>query len=100
MITIDKKLIICLDECMEYTHLSHNTTVEAINQGMTRIVTPCVEFFSIYYTNKYSVFVVTKDETMSLNNMVNNKTIRYSQNATSMLLSGVFGMIKTEGSDF
>jgi hypothetical protein len=94
VILIQKELIICLDDSMKFTHKSHNSTIIAVWNDVDKIITPCAEFFSHYYTKRYMVYAITKDEKICLNEMILKNMVRPAQNAAAMLLSGCFGLIE------
>lgn len=85
-----KTLIILLNDDKNFTHISYNSTKKAINNEVDIIITPNVEFFSTAYINKYNVYVYDGENYICLNELVENKRVRYTQNASKMLLCGVF----------
>jgi hypothetical protein len=89
---MSKKIIISLDDDIEFTHVSYNATYKAVNQGVEIIITPCTTFFDIFWIiNKgYQVYTRNRKSEICLNDMFLKKEIRFAQNTASMLLSGCF----------
>lgn len=88
-----KVLIISLDDDIEFTHISYNSTMQAIKNNVELIITPNIEFFSTAYIDgRYGYKVIVRNETNSicLNNLLKTKRVRVAQNASKMLLNGVF----------
>jgi hypothetical protein len=85
---MSKKLIISLDDDIEFTHVSYNATWNAVNQGVETIITPCTTFFDNFWiiSKGYQVYARNKDKEICLNDM----DIKLSRNAATMLLSGCF----------
>ncbi len=97
-----KKLIISLDDDIQFTHLSYNSTYKAIQDNLEYIVTPCLVFFSTVYTcqrYEYQVYARNKKAEICLNDLMSKKEVRMAQSAFGMLLSGCFYPVAPEESE-
>jgi hypothetical protein len=98
---MSKILIVSLDDDIEFTHISYNATEKAVKQGVEKIVTPQIHFFSNYYVAKgYKVYARDSKIEICLNDMIERKEVRAAQNASSMLLSNCFAIIPENSSGF
>lgn len=88
-----KQLIIYFDATRDKVeHYSFNKAQDAINRDEPYITTFVPHFFSQLFVHRgYEVIARFYDRDISLNQLMENKQLRYAQNAEKMLLSGCFG---------